>query len=82
MNKNFVYTFHYGSGSPKMLRLQINVFEVLVLTSYFATFGLISLSEQRGSDENRSDENRSDHSIIRTFFVFGAISFGEKGIRR
>jgi hypothetical protein len=45
--------------------------------NYFATFGLISHSEL-----GRSDENRSDKSIIRTSFVFGAISFGEQGIRR
>jgi hypothetical protein len=50
--------------------------------NYFATFGLISHSELERSDENRSDKNRSDKSIIRTSFVFGAISFGEQGIRR
>jgi hypothetical protein len=50
---------------------------IFVSTVHFATFGLISHSEQ-----GRSDENRSDKSAIRTFFVFGAISFGEKGIRR
>jgi hypothetical protein len=45
--------------------------------NYLANFGLIPHSEQGCSDENCSDK-----SIIRTFFVFGAILFGEQSIWR